>query len=74
MEDDQERFLEEAATVVREQAYYMKQNLDKNSLREALKHSSNMLCELRTSLLSPKNYFSLCKLFSHYMYRYDRVR
>jgi vacuolar protein sorting-associated protein 35 len=43
MESDQERFLEEATTVVREQAYYMKQNLDKNNLREALKHSSNML-------------------------------
>jgi vacuolar protein sorting-associated protein 35 len=61
MEDDQERFLEEATTIVGEQAYYMKQNLEKNNLREALKHSSNMLCELRTSLLSPKNYFSLCK-------------
>lgn len=61
MEDDQQRYLEEAATVVREQAYYMKQNLEKNNLREALKHASNMLWELRTSLLSPKNYFSLCK-------------
>lgn len=62
MDGDQERFLDEAGTIVREQAYYMKQNLEKNNLREALKHSSNMLCELRTSLLSPKNYFSLCKL------------
>lgn len=43
MEDDQQRYLEEAATVVREQAYYMKQNLEKNNLREALKHASNML-------------------------------
>lgn len=61
MESDQERYLEEAVTVVREQAYFMKQNLDQNSLREALKHSSNMLQELRTELLSPRNYFSLCK-------------
>ena len=61
MESDQERCLEEAVTVVREQAYYMKQNLDKSNLREALKHSSNMLQELRTNLLSPRNYFSLCK-------------
>ena len=61
MEADQERYLEEAVTVVREQAYFMKQNLDQNSLREALKHSSNMLQELRTDLLSPRNYFSLCK-------------
>lgn len=61
MEADQERYIEEAVTVVREQAYFMKQNLDQNSLREALKHSSNMLQELRTDLLSPRNYFSLCK-------------
>lgn len=63
MDDDQEKFLEEANTIVREQAWYMKQNLDKNNLRDALKHSSNMLCELRTSLLSPKNYFALCKKY-----------
>jgi vacuolar protein sorting-associated protein 35 len=41
----------------------MKKALDHNSLREALKHSSAMLCELRTSLLSPRNYFNLCKTF-----------
>ena len=38
----------------------MKKALDHNSLREALKHSSAMLCELKTSLLSPRNYFQLC--------------
>ncbi len=48
-------------TVVRQQAFYMKKALDHNSLREALKHSSAMLCELKTSLLSPRNYFNLCK-------------
>lgn len=41
----------------------MKKALDHNSLREALKHSSAMLCELKTSLLSPRNYFNLCKIF-----------
>ena len=30
---------------------------------DALKHASNMICELRTSLLSPKNYYSLCKSY-----------
>lgn len=33
---------------------------DKDELREALKHASNMLAELRTSLLSPKAYYELC--------------
>lgn len=62
MEEDQERFLEEHTTVVRQQAFYMKKALDQGSLREALKHSSAMLCELKTSLLSPRNYFQLCKI------------
>lgn len=63
MEEDQEKFLDEHMTVVRQQAYYMKKSLDHNSLRDALKHSSAMLCELKTSLLSPRNYFNLCKFF-----------
>jgi vacuolar protein sorting-associated protein 35 len=61
MEEDQDRFLEEHTTVVCQQALYMKKALDSLSLREALKHSSAMLCELKTSLLSPRNYFQLCK-------------
>ena len=34
---------------------------DQNNLRDGLKHASNMLCELRTSILSPKTYYELCK-------------
>ena len=37
----------------------MKRALDNDSLMEALKHCSDMLCELRTSLLSPTSYYSL---------------
>ena len=33
---------------------------DKTKLMEALKHASTMLAELRTSNLSPKNYYELC--------------
>jgi len=44
---------------VKEQAFYMKRAIDNSNLREALKHASNMICELRTSLLSPKNYYEL---------------
>jgi vacuolar protein sorting-associated protein 35 len=57
--NDQDRLLEEAAAVVREQAYYMRQAVDNDSLRDMLKHGSNMICELRTSLLSPKTYYEL---------------
>lgn len=48
----------------------MKKALDHNSLREALKHSSAMLCELKTSLLSPRNYFNLCKSFTKQLLSY----
>jgi|Transcript_56467 vacuolar protein sorting-associated protein 35 len=57
--DDQDRLLDEATAVVKEQAFYMKRAIDNDSLREALKHASNLVCELRTSLLSPKNYYEL---------------
>jgi len=35
---------------------------DKGKLMDGLKHASNMLGELRTSLLSPKSYYELCIL------------
>lgn len=57
--EDQERLLDEATAVVKEQAFYMKKAIDSDNVREALKNASNMICELRTSLLSPKNYFEL---------------
>merc|ERR1719401_1541540 len=59
MTDDQDRLLDEAQAVVKEQAFYMKRAIDNDNLREALKHASNLICELRTSLLSPKNYYEL---------------
>ena len=37
----------------------MKRALDQRNLRDALKHASTMLSELRTSLLGPRNYYDL---------------
>lgn len=34
---------------------------DGGNMREALKHASQMLSELRTSKLSPQKYYELCK-------------
>ena len=59
MDEDQEKHLEEAKRVVREQAYFMKQALNSHILRDALKYASIMLSELKTVLLSPRNYFQL---------------
>lgn len=60
--EEQERLLEEAKSAVQVQALHMKRCLDKNKLMDSLKHASTMLNELRTSLLSPKNYYELCIL------------
>jgi len=68
MDDDQDKLLEEASQVVRQQAAEMVRALDSSNMREALKHSSNMLCELRTSNLSPRSYYEL------YMKVFDELR
>lgn len=59
--DDQEKLLGDAVVIVRNHAFQMKRFLDKNRLMDALKSASTMLSELRTSLLSPKSYYELCK-------------
>lgn len=56
---DQDKLLEEALQVVKEQAFRMKRSIDGSRLMEGLKHASKMLCELRTSMLSPKSYYEL---------------
>jgi vacuolar protein sorting-associated protein 35 len=68
MEEDQEKFLDEAKKIVKEQAYYMKRALDSANLRDGLRYASTMLSELKTSLLSPKNYYIL------YMQIFDELR
>jgi len=68
MDEDQERFLDEAKKVVREQAYFMKKGIDSTNIKDTLKFSCIMLGELRTSLLSPKNYYIL------FMQVFDELR
>ena len=57
--DEQSKLLEEAMTIVRNHAFQMKRCLDKQKLMDALKCASNMLAELKTSALTPKNYYEL---------------
>ncbi|SBT76987.1 vacuolar protein sorting-associated protein 35, putative [Plasmodium ovale] len=68
---DQKRFLDECTFVVKEQSFYMKQALENGSLRDTLKHASNMLCELRTSHLSPKYYYELYMLIFNELQHLD---
>ncbi|CAG9335631.1 unnamed protein product [Blepharisma stoltei] len=67
MDEDQTKCLEDAISVVKDESYHMQRALDSNNLNEALKHASNMIGELRTSLLSPRSYFEL------YMQVFDQL-
>ena len=60
--EEQDRLLQTASTVVREQAFFMKKAIEQENLKDALKFSSNMICELRTSLLAPRFYYELYML------------
>eukprot|EP01132_Coremiostelium_polycephalum_P005687 gene5687-7077_t len=58
-EQEQAKFLEEAKNNVLIQGHHMKISLDNGKLMDALKYASNIINELRTSLLSPKTYYAL---------------
>eukprot|EP01105_Mastigella_eilhardi_P025829 TRINITY_DN7174_c0_g1_i1.p1 TRINITY_DN7174_c0_g1~~TRINITY_DN7174_c0_g1_i1.p1 ORF type:complete len:835 (+),score=290.02 TRINITY_DN7174_c0_g1_i1:145-2505(+) len=60
--------LENARNQVRVAAFHMKRNLDVNKVMDALKNASDMIAELRTSKLSPKNYYQL------YMTAFDELK
>ena len=60
--EEQDKLLETASAVVREQAFFMKKAIEQENLRDALKYSSNMISELRTSQLSPRFYYELYML------------
>ncbi len=54
VEADPKVLMDEAVGVVKQQAFQMKRALDQNNVRDGLKFCTNMLCELRTGQLSPK--------------------
>lgn len=55
-EQRQKRFFDEAMEVVRRDAAFMCRELDNNNLKKAFYFANSMLNEMRTSLLTPKNY------------------
>lgn len=59
LDPDQDKWLDDANDNVKKNGFYMKRALDNNNVRDALKCASQMTSELRTSKLSPKNYYEL---------------
>lgn len=72
--DDQEKLLAEAISSARKQAFQMNHFLDKERMLDALKCASAMLSELRTSMLSPKSYYELCKYFNKTSKKTSRIK
>ncbi|KAL8945024.1 MAG: hypothetical protein Q9216_000008 [Gyalolechia sp. 2 TL-2023] len=67
--DDQSRLLDDARNVVAQQAHQMRKCLETpGKLMDALKCSSTLVSELRTSSLGPKQYYEL------YMSVFDALR
>ncbi|KZT09009.1 vacuolar protein sorting-associated protein 35 [Laetiporus sulphureus 93-53] len=62
------KLLSEALSTVKIQTQQMKRHLEQDQLMDALKSASLMLAELRTSSLSPKQYYEL------YMAVFDALR
>lgn len=58
-EEDQEKYLDDALKIIKSQGFHMNKTIEDNQLRQCLKEASIMLSELRTSLLSPRNYYHL---------------
>ncbi|KAJ1992875.1 retromer complex subunit Vps35 [Coemansia spiralis] len=57
--DEQAKLLDDSLQAVKVQAFQMKRCIDNDRLMDGLKHCSTMLNELRTSSLTPKNYYEL---------------
>ncbi|GJJ13833.1 hypothetical protein Clacol_008090 [Clathrus columnatus] len=66
--DTEGKLLSEALSSVKIQAQHMKRYLETDQLMDALKSASTMLAELRTSSLTPKQYYEL------YMAVFDALR
>ena len=59
LETEQTKYLDEAREVVKREAFNMQRCLDKGELMEGLRHATEMLNQLRTSVLMPKSYYEL---------------
>mmetsp|Transcript_11276 Transcript_11276/g.32441 ORF Transcript_11276/g.32441 Transcript_11276/m.32441 type:complete len:802 (-) Transcript_11276:509-2914(-) len=57
--EDQMSALEAAKKKVKEEAFYMKRAMDTSDTTTALQHAKDMLKELRTAALTPRNYYEL---------------
>ena len=58
-EEDQERVLDLGLKNIKANAFHMQNSIEQNNLRQCLKNTNALLLELRTKILTPKNYHHL---------------
>lgn len=67
MDDDQEKLLQQSSNVVKNSGFLMQKAFDSNSLNDVIKHSVDLISELKTSSMGPKTYYEL------YMQVFDQL-
>ena len=74
-EVDQEKILDQALLIVKSQAYQMKVAIENNKLRNSLKFAKAMLDTLKSTTLSPSNYYQLfLSIFDEMQYIFNYFR
>ena len=74
-EVDQEKILDEALLIVKSQGYQMKVAIENNKLRNSLKFAKAMLDTLKSTTLSPSNYYQLfLSIFDEMQYIFNYFR
>ena len=72
---DQEKILDEVLLIVKSQGYQMKVAIDNNKLRNSLKFAKAMLDTLKSTTLSPTNYYQLyMTIFDEMQYIFNYFR
>lgn len=67
MEDDQEKLLEQATSVVKSAGVMMQRSFDTSKTADVIKYAVDVISELKTSSMSPKTYYEL------YMQVFDQL-
>ena len=74
-EIDQEKILDDTLLIVKSQGYQMKVAIENNKLRNSLKFAKAMLDTLKSTTLSPSNYYQLfLAIFDEMQYIYNYFR
>ena len=74
-EVDQEKILDDTLLIVKSQGYQMKVAIENNKLRNSLKFAKAMLDTLKSTTLSPSNYYQLfLAIFDEMQYIYNYFR